>query len=121
MPVKESAGETIVFADRFPFAYFVEEYGLEYFAAYPGCSAESEPGASQVSKLIDLVKNENIPVVFYTETSNLQLPRAICEETGAEARLFHSCHTVSKEELSQGVTYLDIMNKNYEALRGALK
>jgi len=118
--VKEHKGETIVFADRFPFAYFVEEYGLEYFAAYPGCSAESEPGAAQVTKLIDLVKDKNIPVVFYTETSNLQLPEAVCEETGAVAKLFHSCHTVSKEGLSEGITYLDIMKKNYEALKCAL-
>ncbi len=118
--VKEHEREMIVFADRFPFIYFVEEYGLEYFAAYPGCSAESEPGAAQVSKLIDLVKNKNIPVVFYTETSNLQLPEAVCEETGAEAKLFHSCHTVSKEALSDGITYLDIMQKNYESLKSAL-
>lgn len=111
----------IVFADRFPFKYFVEEYGLDYFAAYPGCTSESEPSVADVSKLIDIVKERNISVVFYTETSNMNLPDAICAETGAQAKLFHSCHTVTDEQLRRGITYIEIMNENYKALEQALK
>lgn len=114
-------GSTIVFADRFPFRYFAEEYGLKYFAAFPGCSSESEPSAATVSQLIDKVKNEKIPVVFYTETSNQQLADTVCEETGAQKMLLHSCHTVTQEELGSGMTYIDLMEKNYDSLKQALK
>lgn len=117
----EAEKKTIVFADRFPFRYFAKDYSLSYFAAYPGCSAESEPSVTDVSKLIDIVKEENTSVVFYTETSNKKLPATVCEETGAKMRLFHSCHTLNNKELEKGTTYLDIMNENYEALCEALE
>lgn len=112
--------KTIVFADQFPFRYFAKEYNLKYLAAFPGCSSESEPTASAVAQIIDTVKKEKIPVVFYTETSNKQLANAVCEETGAKKLLFHSCHSVTDEELKSGVTYLDLMEKNYEALQKAI-
>ncbi len=112
--------KTIVFADQFPFRYFAEEYNLKYLAAFPGCSSESEPTASAVAQLIDTVKKEKIPVVFYTETSNKQLANAVCEETGAKKLLFHSCHSVTDEQLKSGVTYIDLMEKNYEALKKAI-
>lgn len=112
--------KTIIFADQFPFRYFAKEYNLKYLAAFPGCSAESEPTASAVAQIIDTVKEEKIPVVFYTETSNKQLANAVCEETGAKKLLFHSCHSVTDDELKGGVTYLDLMEKNYEALKKAI-
>lgn len=110
-------GSTLVFADRFAFRYFTEEYNLNHFAAFPGCSSESEPSARTVSQLIDMVKKEKIPVVFYTETSNQKLADTVCEETGAEKMLLHSCHTVTKEQLEGGITYTDLMEGNYEALK----
>ncbi len=114
-------GSTIVFADRFAFRYFTNEYGLEHFAAFPGCSSESEPSAATVHKLINIVKQEKIPVVFYTETSNEKLADTVCEETGAEKMLLHSCHTVTKEQLEGGITYIDLMENNYMALKKALE
>lgn len=116
----KNCDKTIIFADQFPFRYFAKEYNLKYLAAFPGCSSESEPTASAVAKIIDTVKKEKIPVVFYTETSNKQLANAVCEETGAEKLLFHSCHSVTDDELKSGVTYLDLMEKNYEALKKAI-
>ena len=110
----------MVFADRFPFRYFAEEYDIKYLAAFPGCSSESEPSAADVSKIIDTVKRDNIPVIFYTETSNGALADTICEETGAGKLLFHSCHTVTEEQLQQGITYIDLMEQNYEALKKAI-
>lgn len=117
----KSSNKKIVFADRFPFKYFAEEYNLDYFSTFPGCSSESEPSASTVSQLIDIINKENIKVVFYTETSNQKLADTICEETGARKMLMHSCHTVTKEQMQNGVTYLDLMNNNCEALKEALK
>ena len=116
----EKIDKTVVFADRFPFRYFAEDYGIECFAAYPGCSAESEPSAATVAELIDTVKKENITTVYYTETSNGQLPDAVCEETGAKKLLFHSCHTVTKKQFENGASYLDLMKQNYKALEKLL-
>ncbi len=109
--------KTLVFADRFPFEYFTKDYSLQYFAAFPGCSEESEPSAASVTKLMETVENENVKVIFYTETSNGKLPDAVCENTGAEKRLLHSCHSVTQEELRLGKTYLDIMEENYESIK----
>lgn len=110
----------VVFADRFPFRYFADEYDIRYLAAFPGCSSESEPSAATVSEIIDTVKKEKIPVVFYTETSNGTLADTISAETGAKKELFHSCHTVTEEQLKDGITYIDLMEQNYEALKKAI-
>ena len=82
--VKNAARKTVVFGDRFPFRYFADEYGLTYYAAFPGCSTETEPSASTVAFLIDKVKSEHIPVVFHIELSNEKMADTICAETGAK-------------------------------------
>ena len=87
--------KVLVFGDRFPIRYFAEEYGLDYFAAFPGCSSESEPSASTLAFLIDKVREEEIPVVFSIEFSNGNIARAICESTGAVQRTYNSCHNVT--------------------------
>ena len=116
----QNCDKTIVFADQFPFRYFAEKYNLRCFAAFPGCGGESEPGVSTVAELIDTVKKEKLTTVFYTETSNKKLAEAVCKETGADKALLHSCHSVTDEELKSGVTYIDLMEKNYLALQKAI-
>ena len=111
---------TIVFGDRFPFRYLADAYGLKYFAAFPGCSAETEPSAATVAFLINKIKAEKIPVVFYIELSNERMATTICEETGAKKLLLHSCHNVTKREFDSGDGYLEIMRRNAENLREAL-
>lgn len=111
---------TIVFGDRFPIRYFAEEYGLEYYAAFPGCSSESEPSASTLAFLIDKVREEKIPVVFTIEFSNGNIARAICESTGAVQRTFYSCHNVTKQQMEEGATYVSMMSDNLEVIREAL-
>ncbi len=117
----KDCSKTLVFADRFPFRYFTDDYNLECFAAYPGCSDESEPSAATVAQLMEKVKNNNIQVVFYTETSGGQLPDTVCEETGAKKMLFHSCHTLTKSELDAGKNYISLMEDNYNALKAYLQ
>ncbi|MDR1144275.1 MAG: metal ABC transporter substrate-binding protein [Spirochaetaceae bacterium] len=111
---------TLVFGDRFPFRYFTDAYDLSYFAAFPGCSTETECSAATVAFLIDKVKAEQIPVVFHIEFSNGSIADTICEATEARKRMLHSAHNVSRDELAAGTTYLDIMNRNAEVLREAL-
>jgi zinc transport system substrate-binding protein len=113
--------KTIVFGDRFPFRYFADRYGLSYFAAFPGCSTETEPSAGTVAFLIDKIRNERIPVVFHIELGNERMAETIAEETGAEKVLLHACHNISKKDFESGVTYLDLMRQNVENLRRALQ
>ena len=111
---------TLVFGDRFPIRYFAEEYGLDYYAAFPGCSSESEPSASTLAFLIDKVRKEQIPVVFSIEFSNGNIARAICESTDAVQRTFYSCHNVTKEQMLGGATYVSMMRENLDVIREAL-
>ncbi|MDO5572511.1 MAG: metal ABC transporter substrate-binding protein [bacterium] len=119
--VSGAAHKVLVFGDRFPFRYFTEEYGLEYYAAFPGCSAETEPSAATISFLINQVKTEQIPVVFHIEFSNEKVADAICESTGAKKLLFHSCHNVDQADMDAGVSYLSIMQGNLKNLKEALQ
>jgi len=112
--------KTIVFADRFPFRYFADAYGLTYFAAFPGCSTETEPSAATVAFLINKIKAEKIPVVFHIELSNERMADTISGETGAKKLLLHACHNVSRSDLNAGLGYLDFMRQNVENLREAL-
>ena len=118
--VNTAAHKTVVFADRFPVRYFVEEFGLNYYAAFPGCSADTEASAATIASLINHVKAENIPVVFYIEMSNQQMANTVSEETGAKTMLFHTCHNVTKTEFESGATYLSLMQNNVAALKAAL-
>jgi zinc transport system substrate-binding protein len=111
---------TIIFADRFPFRYFADAYGLSYFAAFPGCSTETEPSAATVAFLINKVKAEQIPVVFHIELSNERMADTICGETGAKKLLLHSCHNISKRDFDSGLGYIEVMRHNVENLREAL-
>lgn len=118
--VDNSQRKTVVFADRFPMRYFADDYGLDYFAAFPGCSSESEPSAATISFLIDKVRTEHIPIVFYTETSDGKVADTVCESSGAEKMLFHSCHNITKQQFEDGTSYIGLMKKNLEALAIAL-
>jgi len=110
----------LIFGDRFPFRYFTELYGLTYYAAFPGCSEASEASAKTIAFLIDKVKRDNIPVVFHIELSSGKIADAISKETKAKVLELHSAHNISKNDFDAGLTYVDLMKKNIEALREAL-
>ena len=118
--VANAARKTIIFGDRFPFRYFVDAYGLDYFAAFPGCMTEAEASPATVKFLIDKVKAEHIPVVFHIEMSNEKMANTIGEATGAKVSLFHACHNISQADFAAGKTYLDLMNANVIMLKEAL-
>ena len=119
--IDSAVRHTIIFGDRFPFRYLADAYGLDYFAAFPGCSTETEASAAAVAFLIDKINAEGIPVVFHAELSNRKMAEIISESTGAQILLLHACHNVSKAEFENGVTYLDLMNQNVKNLQEALK
>ena len=111
----------MVFGDRFPLRYFAEAYGITCYAAFPGCSTQTEPSAATIAYLTDLVREKGLGTVYYIEFSNHLVADSIAEATGAKTALFHSCHNVSKQELDSGVTYLSLMRGNLETLKETMK
>jgi zinc transport system substrate-binding protein len=112
--------KTIIFGDRFPFRYLADAYGLVYFAAFPGCSTDTEPSAATVAFLINKVRSEKLPVIFHIELSNEKIADTISEATGAKKLLLHSCHNLTKNDFEKGITYLDIQKANVVNLEEAL-
>lgn len=106
----------LIFGDRFPFRYFAQDYGLKYYAAFPGCSSETEPSAATITFLINKVKESGVSKIFYLELSKRIVCDVITDETGIEGALLHSCHNVSEEEFNGGKTYLSLMTRNVQTL-----
>lgn len=113
-------GGTLIFGDRFPLIYFVREYGLDYYAAFPGCASNAEPSAKTVAFLTDRVREEKIPIVFQIELSNGKTAAAIAEGAGARVETFYTCQNISRDDFDAGETYLSIMSRNLETLKEAL-
>ena len=113
--------KTLVFGDRFPLRYFAEEYGLTCYAAFPGCSTQTEPSAATVAFLTDTVKREGLSTVYYIEFSNHLVADSIAEAAGAQTALFHSCHNVSRADLEAGATYVSLMRGDLKTLKATMR
>lgn len=118
--VAEGSRNLLVFGDRFPLLYFCREYGLDYRAAFHGCSGDTEPSLATLKYLIDKVRAEQIPVVYTIELSSQKVASAIAETTGARILTFHSCQTLTRQEFDRGETYLSLMWKNVDVLKEGL-
>lgn len=119
--VRDGHRNEIIFGSRFALYYFAKRYGLSYTSAFDSCSSETEPSAGKIADLIDKIKEDNIPVVYYAELEDPKVARSICKETGKKMLLLHSCHNVTKEEFESGATYLSLMRQNAENLKEGLK
>ncbi|NMA11957.1 MAG: zinc ABC transporter substrate-binding protein [Chloroflexi bacterium] len=118
--VASSKRKVFVVGDRFPFRYLAHDYGLEYYAAFPGCSTDNDPGASTVAFLIDKVREYNLPVVFTLENSNQVIAKTIADATGARVEVLNAAHNVGGNANLEQTSYLSIMHENVEKLREAL-
>lgn len=118
---KTVENKVMVFGDRFPLVYFAKEYDIKYYAAFPGCADHSEPVATTIATLIQKIDSEKISTVYYIEFSNHNIADTLAEATGASTALFHSCHNVSKDQISKGVTYVSLMRDNIETLKNTMK
>lgn len=116
----EAVRSSVVFADRMPFRYLAEELGLECYAAFRGCSSDTEPSLATIAFLTETIERHEIPVVFYLETSDQTVADTLCQATGAEKKRLHSCHNLTQAELDAGLDYLTLMQQNVEVLRAAL-
>ncbi|MBQ8903641.1 MAG: zinc ABC transporter substrate-binding protein [Oscillospiraceae bacterium] len=112
----DSLTSPLIFGDRFPFLYMAHDYGIEYYAAFSGCSSETEPSAAKMTELIEAAKANNVKTIFYVEFSTQKVADTVAEAAGAETALFHSCHSVSDEDLQNGESYVSLMRKNFAKL-----
>lgn len=118
--VENAKTKEIIFADKFPLQYFANEYGLKYYAAFPGCGSDMEPSAKTIAFLVDKIKEDNIKAVFYLELSSHIVADAIETDTGAKPLQFNSCHNITQKQFDSGVTYVDLMKENVNNLKIAL-
>lgn len=110
-----------IFGDRFPLLYFFQHYGLNYYAAFPGCGSETEPSAQTMAFLLDkLGQPDAVKAVFCIELSGRKLADVLAEDTGLEVVEFHSCHNISAEDFAAGETYVSLMQRNRQSLEKVL-
>lgn len=117
----ESPCPVLLFADRFPFRYLLDDYGIEYYAAFPGCSAETEASFETMVFLIDKVSGLSLPAVLTLDGSDGRLARTVAESAGErDVLILDSMQSVGQKEIEAGESYLSIMEKNLETLKKAL-
>ena len=118
--VSNAKRKEIIFGDRFPLRYFVDEYGLDYYAAFPGCAEQTEASAKTISFLINKAKEDKIPVIFKIELSNNNIAKTIAKETNSKVLEFNTAHNISIDDFNKGITYIDLMKNNIKVLKEAL-
>lgn len=120
-----TALKTILFGDRFPFRYLVDDYGVKYFAAFVGCSAESEASFETVAFLAGKMDSLALPAIFTIDGSNGKIARAILDASkkskNAQVLTLNSMQSVTDAQMQSGTDYLSIMQSNLEVLKKALK
>ena len=118
---KRAKGRHFVVGDRFPFKYLADEYSLEFYAAFPGCSAQNDANPTTIAFLCEKVRNENIPVVYKVDLSTGAVAESIAESTGARVETLMSCHVISSGDYKNGETYLSLMQRNLAALEAGCR
>ncbi len=110
----------IVVGDRFPFRYLADEYNLQYYSAFSGCSSETEPGVYTMAFLINKVLENKVKNIFCLEFSTRKVAEKLSDATGTEILTLHSCSNVSRDDFRNNVTYIDLMYQNLNTLKEAL-
>lgn len=117
--------KTILFGDRFPFRYLVDDYGIKYYAAFVGCSAESEASFETITFLAGKMDSLELPAIFTIDGSDGKIARAILDASkkskNAEVLMLNSMQSVKDEQIKAGADYLSIMRDNLEVLKKAIK
>ncbi|MCF0241379.1 MAG: zinc ABC transporter substrate-binding protein, partial [Treponema sp.] len=112
-------GKTVLVADRFPFRYLFDDYNINYFAAFPGCSAETEASFQTVINLSNVLNEYNLRTVYVLENSGTKMAHQIIQTSGfpAEVQVLDSIQNISSENIANGETYLNLMEKNLKVLK----
>lgn len=121
--VEAASTDLLIFADRFPFRYLVEDYSLDYFAAFSGCSADSEASFETVVFLSDKLRESGVGALIILESSTKDLASTVISNSGCEGVeivVMDSMQSITARDVEGGVSYLSIMEKNLAALAAAL-
>ena len=122
--VAAASVKTLLFGDRFPFRYLVDDYGLDYHAAFPGCSAETEASFETIVFLAKKVDELGLKTVMVTESSDKSIARTIISNTKAKNQrilVLDSMQSATAGDVQNGTTYLSVMENNLNVLKDALK
>lgn len=122
--VSSATNKTVLFGDRFPFRYLVDDYGIDYFAAFVGCSAETEASFETVAFLSGKVDDLGLNTILTIDKSDKKIAKTIVansKEKSAKILTLNSMQTVDKKQIDDGATYLKIMQENLNVLKEALK
>ena len=122
--VKGAEVKTLLFGDRFPFRYLTDDYGLDYYAAFAGCSAETEASFETVIFLANKLDELSLKSILTIETSDGKLAKTIKDNSKTADReilILDSMQSTTSKDIANGVTYIGIMEKNLEVLKKALK
>ncbi len=118
--VHNSPRKDIVFGGRFAYSYFINRYGLEYETVYHTCSAESDPGVTDMIRVIDYIDQHDNSCIFYEELSSGNVAKTIARDANIDTAVFTTGHNVTKDEFDRGITFIDLMNDNLELLKHVL-
>ncbi len=122
--VKNAKQRTLLFGDRFPFRYMTEDYGIDYYAAFNGCSAETEASFETIKFLAGKVDELNLKNVMIIENSDGEIARTIIKNTknkNQKILILDSLQSVGKKDMESGQTYLKIMESNLNVIKEALQ
>lgn len=122
--VDAASNKTILFGDRFPFRYLVDDYGLRYYAAFVGCSAETEAGFETISFLAKRVDEWKLPCVLTIEGAQHKIAETVVRNTTAKNQkvlTMDSMQSTTTQDVKNGMTYLSVMEKNLSVLKEALR
>ena len=123
--VSNASQKTILFGDRFPFRYMVDDYGIKYYAAFVGCSAESEASFETVAFLAGMMDSLSLPVIFTIDGSRSNVALAVRNASKNSKSVpvlqLNSMQSVTDEQIRSGVDYMSIMKSNLETLKKGLK
>lgn len=117
--VAASGHKTLLFADRFPFLYLTEDYGITHYEAFPGCSAETEASFATVMRLAEKVKELDLPAILTIDGGDGSIARTVAESVGREDLEILKLNSM-QAKLEEGDTYLSVMEENLNVLRVAL-
>ena len=115
--------KTVIFGDRFPFRYLMDDYGIDYYAAFPGCSAETAASFETVATLADKLDSLQLDTVFIIENSDDSIARSIINNSksrNASIEKLNSIQSVTRKDIDSGVSYTSIMKNNLETLKKVL-
>lgn len=122
--IDSASRKTVLFGDRFPFRYLVDDYGITYYAAFVGCSAESEASFETVAFLAGKMDSLSLPAIFTLENGNEKIARAVlnASKNSKDAKILklNSLESVTEKEIESGADYLGIMQGNLDVLKKAL-